>query len=65
MAAGMLWINKHFSLCSDELPYLKCPLHTVLKLTPVAYGQSRLLLPLTLTLVALKQALQRKLANTK
>ncbi|CDQ96760.1 unnamed protein product [Oncorhynchus mykiss] len=21
-----------------ELPYLKCPLHTVLKLTPVAYG---------------------------
>uniref|UniRef100_A0A7N8XBE3 6-phosphofructo-2-kinase/fructose-2,6-bisphosphatase-like n=1 Tax=Mastacembelus armatus TaxID=205130 RepID=A0A7N8XBE3_9TELE len=23
-----------------ELPYLKCPLHTVLKLTPVAYGQS-------------------------
>lgn len=25
---------------SEELPYLKCPLHTVLKLTPVAYGQS-------------------------
>ncbi|XP_052338383.1 6-phosphofructo-2-kinase/fructose-2,6-bisphosphatase-like isoform X4 [Oncorhynchus keta] len=23
---------------SDELPYLKCPLHTALKLTPVAYG---------------------------
>ncbi|XP_010873488.1 6-phosphofructo-2-kinase/fructose-2,6-bisphosphatase 1 isoform X1 [Esox lucius] len=23
---------------SDELPYLKCPLHTVLRLTPVAYG---------------------------
>uniref|UniRef100_A0A8C7QVB4 6-phosphofructo-2-kinase/fructose-2,6-biphosphatase 1 n=2 Tax=Oncorhynchus mykiss TaxID=8022 RepID=A0A8C7QVB4_ONCMY len=23
---------------ADELPYLKCPLHTVLKLTPVAYG---------------------------
>ncbi|XP_016049651.2 6-phosphofructo-2-kinase/fructose-2,6-bisphosphatase 1 isoform X5 [Erinaceus europaeus] len=23
---------------SGELPYLKCPLHTVLKLTPVAYG---------------------------
>ncbi|KAM9577525.1 LOW QUALITY PROTEIN: 6-phosphofructo-2-kinase/fructose-2,6-bisphosphatase 1 [Trichechus inunguis] len=23
---------------SDKLPYLKCPLHTVLKLTPVAYG---------------------------
>ncbi|XP_062872265.1 6-phosphofructo-2-kinase/fructose-2,6-bisphosphatase 1 isoform X2 [Trichomycterus rosablanca] len=23
---------------SDELPYLKCPLHTVLKLTPMAYG---------------------------
>uniref|UniRef100_A0A673J961 6-phosphofructo-2-kinase/fructose-2,6-bisphosphatase-like n=1 Tax=Sinocyclocheilus rhinocerous TaxID=307959 RepID=A0A673J961_9TELE len=25
---------------SDELPYLKCPLHTVMKLTPVAYGQT-------------------------
>ncbi|XP_047669969.1 6-phosphofructo-2-kinase/fructose-2,6-bisphosphatase 4b isoform X2 [Tachysurus fulvidraco] len=24
--------------CADELPYLKCPLHTVLKLTPMAYG---------------------------
>ncbi|KAI9522940.1 6-phosphofructo-2-kinase/fructose-2,6-bisphosphatase 4 [Dissostichus eleginoides] len=23
---------------ADELPYLKCPLHTVLKLTPMAYG---------------------------
>ncbi|XP_042751064.1 6-phosphofructo-2-kinase/fructose-2,6-bisphosphatase [Lagopus leucura] len=23
---------------SEELPYLRCPLHTVLKLTPVAYG---------------------------
>lgn len=23
---------------ADEMPYLKCPLHTVLKLTPVAYG---------------------------
>jgi len=23
---------------SDDLPYLKCPLHTVMKLTPVAYG---------------------------
>uniref|UniRef100_A0A8C4R2V4 6-phosphofructo-2-kinase domain-containing protein n=1 Tax=Eptatretus burgeri TaxID=7764 RepID=A0A8C4R2V4_EPTBU len=25
---------------SDLLPYLKCPLHTVMKLTPVAYGDS-------------------------
>jgi hypothetical protein len=26
-------------LCkTDELPYIKVPLHTVLKLTPVAYG---------------------------
>ncbi|XP_027563101.1 6-phosphofructo-2-kinase/fructose-2,6-bisphosphatase-like, partial [Neopelma chrysocephalum] len=24
---------------AGELPYLKCPLHTVLKLTPVAYGE--------------------------
>ncbi|XP_034732140.1 6-phosphofructo-2-kinase/fructose-2,6-bisphosphatase 1 isoform X4 [Etheostoma cragini] len=23
---------------ADELPYLRCPLHTVLKLTPIAYG---------------------------
>lgn len=27
-----------FLLLPDEMPYLKCPLHTVLKLTPVAYG---------------------------
>lgn len=24
---------------SEEMPYLKCPLHAVLKLTPVAYGE--------------------------
>lgn len=32
---------KTFSVCvsTDELPYLKCPLHTVLKLTPIAYGK--------------------------
>lgn len=24
---------------AEQLPYLKCPLHTVLKLTPVAYGK--------------------------
>ncbi|XP_037540681.1 6-phosphofructo-2-kinase/fructose-2,6-bisphosphatase 2 isoform X1 [Nematolebias whitei] len=23
---------------ADDLPYMKCPLHTILKLTPVAYG---------------------------
>jgi len=28
---------------TEELPYLKCPLHTVLKLTPVAYGKTALL----------------------
>lgn len=27
-------------IATDDLPYLKCPLHTVLKLTPVAYGES-------------------------
>lgn len=26
-------------LFPEEMPYLKCPLHTVLKLTPVAYGE--------------------------
>ncbi|TRY98609.1 hypothetical protein DNTS_005288 [Danionella cerebrum] len=26
------------SFPADDLPYLKCPLHVVLKLTPVAYG---------------------------
>ena len=33
---------KHSSMCklfvSVDLPYLKVPLHTVIKLTPVAYG---------------------------
>lgn len=24
---------------SEEMPYLKCPLHAVLKLTPIAYGE--------------------------
>lgn len=30
----------HPFVFSEELPYLKCPLHTVLKLTPVAYGET-------------------------
>ncbi|MBN3302833.1 F263 bisphosphatase, partial [Amia calva] len=25
-------------ISAEEMPYLKCPLHTILKLTPVAYG---------------------------
>lgn len=25
---------------TEDLPYMKCPLHTILKLTPVAYGKS-------------------------
>lgn len=36
-----------FFLHAEELPYLKCPLHTVLKLTPVAYGERGLLLAYT------------------
>lgn len=28
---------------ADELPYLRCPLHAILKLTPVAYGMCLLL----------------------
>lgn len=27
-----------FCLISEELPYLEVPLHTIIKLTPVAYG---------------------------
>ena len=34
------------SLSAEDLPYMKCPLHTILKLTPVAYGTS---LPLNIT----------------
>lgn len=30
--------NFDFFFVSDELPYLKVPLHTIIKLTPVAYG---------------------------
>lgn len=29
-----------FFRTTEDLPYMKCPLHTVLKLTPVAYGKS-------------------------
>lgn len=32
-------VNLAFHFSADEMPYLKCPLHTVLKLTPVAYGK--------------------------
>ncbi|XP_017952165.1 6-phosphofructo-2-kinase/fructose-2,6-bisphosphatase 1 isoform X3 [Xenopus tropicalis] len=36
------WVSLIFMIYSpppaEQLPYLKCPLHTVLKLTPVAYG---------------------------
>ncbi|CAK8688827.1 unnamed protein product [Clavelina lepadiformis] len=28
----------YFNETSDSLPYIRCPLHTVVKLTPVAYG---------------------------
>lgn len=28
-----------FCCVTDDLPYIKCPLHVVLKLTPVAYGK--------------------------
>lgn len=28
----------HICLLPDELPYLQVPLHTIIKLTPVAYG---------------------------
>lgn len=34
-----LMISVILLTCTDELPYLRCPLHTVLKLTPVAYGR--------------------------
>ena len=30
--------NRHCHFITDELPYLKVPLHTVIKLHPVAYG---------------------------
>ena len=36
---SILPLKAALSSFPDELPYLKCPLHTVLKLTPVAYGE--------------------------
>lgn len=32
------WSSSYFASISDELPYLEVPLHTIMKLTPVAYG---------------------------
>ncbi len=39
-----------FLIPAEELPYLKCPLHTVLKLTPVAYGKTPFLTNLDIIL---------------
>lgn len=36
LGIGEMYFN--FLFFSDELPYLRVPLHTVIKLTPVAYG---------------------------
>lgn len=36
------WGASPVCLPTEQLPYLKCPLHTVLKLTPVAYGKATL-----------------------
>lgn len=36
------------SLAADEMPYLKCPLHTILKLTPVAYGKNLVIISVQL-----------------
>lgn len=33
------WVNTPPLPSTGELPYIKCPLHTVLKLTPLAYGE--------------------------
>lgn len=43
MAPAAHWEDVYESITSclhptEDLPYMKCPLHTVLKLTPVAYG---------------------------
>lgn len=40
--AQEVWLVVLICVGTDDLPYLKCPLHTVLKLTPVAYGKSEL-----------------------
>ncbi|KAK3750512.1 hypothetical protein RRG08_053882 [Elysia crispata] len=37
-ASQVVVVNRSTYHCSDDLPYLKVPLHTVIKLTPVAYG---------------------------
>lgn len=38
-SAASLSLSCFSTSSADELPYLRCPLHTVLKLTPVAYGR--------------------------
>lgn len=38
-STSLRWSSSSVSVTTDELPYLKCPLHTVLKLTPIAYGE--------------------------
>lgn len=42
-SGAVTWVSPvcqpSLSVSTEQLPYLKCPLHTVLKLTPVAYGK--------------------------
>lgn len=39
LSPGHPWCQPSPPVSTEQLPYLKCPLHTVLKLTPVAYGK--------------------------
>lgn len=48
---------------AEELPYLKCPLHTVFKLIPKAYGQENMILIRQFTNVSFHSMWHRTLSS--
>ncbi|XP_033111245.1 6-phosphofructo-2-kinase/fructose-2,6-bisphosphatase 1-like isoform X2 [Anneissia japonica] len=50
---------------SNELPYLRCPLHTVIKLTPVAYGCRVETIPLPIEAVDTHREKPKVIPNIK
>ena len=59
-------LTSYFDLVvAEEMPYLKCPLHTVLKLTPMAYGENTQLAYITSPCIHLTGSQQLRPASAE